>query len=188
MASRRARALAALALAAFAAVVSSQSSRNVSTPELNSSILIFGPSDYVANGGQSRCQKMVQNALAIKQSRLMFVPTAFWVDLGYKQLKTVNSQVRTTSPPPLPVQAGIDCSFHRLSNRSNSRRKMVGVKLTQSTTCNVSLFAKSSIIHFQGDSAHSRRPVLGKCLQLEWHACVHAASCLAGQSVVLLPL
>lgn len=36
---------------------------------------------------------MVSNALAYKQSRLMFVPTGFWVDLGYQQLKTVNSQV-----------------------------------------------------------------------------------------------
>ncbi len=62
-------------------------------PEISSSVLVFGPSDYVLNGGQSRCQTIVQNALANKQSSLMFVPTAFWVDNGYASLKSVNSQV-----------------------------------------------------------------------------------------------
>ena len=65
-------------------------------PEISSSVLVFGPSDYVLNGGQSRCQSIVQSALTNKQSSLMFVPTAFWVDNGYASLKSVNSQVRLT--------------------------------------------------------------------------------------------
>ena len=78
--------LASIALFATAAA-------QVAIPEISSSVLVFGPSDYVLNGGQSRCQTVVQNALANKQSTLMFVPTAFWVDDGYASLKTVNSQV-----------------------------------------------------------------------------------------------
>lgn len=81
----------------FAACVASQSGRNVTKPEINSSVLVFGPSDYVLNGGQSRCQTIVKSALAYKQSRLMFVPTAFWVDESYTQRKSVNSQGRVSS-------------------------------------------------------------------------------------------
>ncbi len=36
----------------------------------------------------------MKSALAYKQSRLMFVPTAFWVDESYTQRKSVNSQVQ----------------------------------------------------------------------------------------------
>lgn len=85
----------------FAVCVASQSSGNGTNPEINSSILVFGPSDYALNGGRSRCQQMVSNALAYRQSRLMFVPTGFWVDLGYRELKTVNSQasMHPRAPP-----------------------------------------------------------------------------------------
>jgi hypothetical protein len=80
-------------LVVFAACVASQSKKSLVRPEINSSVLVFGPSDYVLNGGQSRCQTIVKSALAYKQSRLMFVPTAFWVDNSYTERKTVNSQV-----------------------------------------------------------------------------------------------
>ena len=56
-------------------------------------ILIFGPNDYLQNGGQSRCQQMVASAASIHQSRVMFVPTLFWVDDSALERKTVNSQV-----------------------------------------------------------------------------------------------
>ena len=61
-------------------------------PEISSSVLVFGPSDYILNGGTSRCQQIVRNALTYKQSSIMFVPTAFWVDQGYLNRKSVNSQ------------------------------------------------------------------------------------------------
>jgi len=81
-------------LVVFAACVASQSRKSIAKPEINSSVLVFGPSDYVVNGGQSRCQKIVKSALAYKQSKLMFVPTAFWVDESYTERKSVNSQVQ----------------------------------------------------------------------------------------------
>ena len=84
------------ALVLLAAALLATAAAQVPIPEISSSVLVFGPSDYVLNGGQSRCQTIVQNALANKQSTLMFVPTAFWVDDGYASLKTVNSQVLFT--------------------------------------------------------------------------------------------
>lgn len=85
-----------ISLLAYLTVTSAQSR----VPEISSSVLVFGPSDYVLNGGQSRCQTVVRNALANRQSTLMFVPTAFWVDNGYASLKSVNSQV----PPSQGIQ------------------------------------------------------------------------------------
>ena len=82
-----------VALVLLAAASLATAAAQVAIPAISSSVLVFGPSDYVLNGGQSRCQTIVQNALANKQSTLMFVPTAFWVDDGYASLKTVNSQV-----------------------------------------------------------------------------------------------
>ena len=58
-------------------------------------ILLEGPSDYnPVGGGLSRCEGMVDRAAAIKQSRIMFTPTLFWVDENFKARKTVNSAVR----------------------------------------------------------------------------------------------
>lgn len=78
-----------LSFVVYSAAVTAQNA----IPEISSSALVFGPSDYTLNGGQSRCQAIVRNALANRQSTLMFVPTAFWVDNGYATLKSVNSQV-----------------------------------------------------------------------------------------------
>ena len=90
-------------LAVFAACAASQSNKTA-IPEINSSVLVFGPSDYVLTGNTSRCQEMVHNALTFNQTRLMFVPTAFWVNLNYSQLTSVNSQVR---PSLLSEEAGV---------------------------------------------------------------------------------
>ena len=63
-------------------------------------ILLEGPGDYVVSDGSSRCIQMVQNAAArIKQSRLMFTPTLFWVDSSSRAGKTVNSQARRHTLP-----------------------------------------------------------------------------------------
>lgn len=57
-------------------------------------VLVVGSGDYLANdGGISRCEQVVGKATALTQTRIMFVPTLFWVDEGYKNLKSVNSQV-----------------------------------------------------------------------------------------------
>ena len=72
----------------------------------NLQILIEGPGDYLASGSSSRCEQMVARATSLMQTRLMFVPTLFWVDEGYKQLKTVNSQasIQSCDQAFLPVE------------------------------------------------------------------------------------
>lgn len=86
-------------LALLLALAASQNN-STEIPEINSSILVYGPSDYVQQAGVSRCQQVVKNALSYKQSNLMFVPTAFWVDEGYLQRKSVNSQACLPSSCP----------------------------------------------------------------------------------------
>jgi hypothetical protein len=73
---------------------------------MRAQILLEGPGDYAVSGGSSRCIQMVQNAAArIKQSRLMFTPTLFWVDSSSRAGKTVNSQARCLHPARLLSQA-----------------------------------------------------------------------------------
>ena len=98
-----------LAVLAISAAFAASQSNETAIPEINSSILVFGPSDYVLTGNTSRCQEIVHNALTFNQSRLMFVPTAFWVNLNYSQLTSVNSQVR---PLLLSEEAGVDQRMH----------------------------------------------------------------------------
>ena len=62
-------------------------------------ILLEGPGDYTVSGGSSRCIQMVQNAASrIKQSRLMFTPTLFWVDSQHDQDQSPNAQARMQWP------------------------------------------------------------------------------------------
>ena len=68
---------------------------------LHPQILLLGPGDYTVSGGTSRCIQMVQNAASrIKQSRLMFTPTLFWVDSQHEQNQSPNAQARMQCPFP----------------------------------------------------------------------------------------
>lgn len=59
-------------------------------------VILGGPGDYTFWGGTygSRCIQMVDRAAALTQTRVMFVPTLYWVDDGFLDRKSVNSQVR----------------------------------------------------------------------------------------------
>lgn len=63
------------------------------TQNAASQVLVVGPGDYLApNGGTSRCEQVVHRAAQFTQTKLMFVPTLFWVDEGYSSTRSVNSQ------------------------------------------------------------------------------------------------
>lgn len=59
-------------------------------------ILVMGPGDYLDNGGSSRCEQMVERAAKLKQSRINFTPSLFWVDENGSSRKTVNAAVSNT--------------------------------------------------------------------------------------------
>eukprot|EP00884_Botryococcus_braunii_P003248 jgi/Botrbrau1/12924/Bobra.92_1s0004.1 len=66
--------------------------------EINSAVILGGPGDYQYFGGSygSRCTQMVDRAAMVRQSRIMFVPTLYWVDDDFVYRKSVNSQGRVT--------------------------------------------------------------------------------------------
>eukprot|EP00884_Botryococcus_braunii_P004939 jgi/Botrbrau1/14446/Bobra.0014s0091.1 len=67
-----------------------------SVGEIGSSILVMGPSDYLENGGTSRCEQMVERAAKLKQSRINFTPSLFWVDENGSSRKSVNAAGQVT--------------------------------------------------------------------------------------------
>ena len=56
----------------------SASGANRGITELNSSVIVVGDSDWLSD----RCVNMVESAAQFKQSKIMFVPTLFWVQTG----------------------------------------------------------------------------------------------------------
>lgn len=55
----------------------------------------MGPSDYLDQGGGSRCEQMVTRAAKLHQSSINFTPSLFWVDENATSRKSVNAAVST---------------------------------------------------------------------------------------------